>query len=1107
MSLDAGSAVAYLTLDRSNYSLGIKSAAQELMTFMDNANSASTRMNALGNSMVSVGGTLTKGVTLPILGVGTAITAMSANFEEGMSEVQAISGATGEDLQKLTDTAKELGSKTKYSATEAAQGMANLASAGFDVNQIISAMPGMLDLAASGNIDLASAADIASSTLRGFGLEASEAAHVADVLAKAAADTNAGITDTGEAMKYIAPVASAMGFSLEEVAAAIGEMANAGIKGGQAGTTLRSALTRLANPSKEASDLMKELSFSSYDASDNMLPLKGIISNLNSSLEGLTEGQKQQAIATIFGQEAMSGMLTLIQAGPEELEKLTDSFVNSDGAAKNMAETMQNNLKGAITKIKSALEGAAISLGDTLLPMLDGLADKIQSAVDWFNNLDDATKESIVKYGLYVAAAGPAILVTGKLINTGVTAVSAIGSLARGVGVLTKSVTGLGSVSTVAAKGGIAKVGAGIISLGPAGVAAGIGIAAVGAAMYAAHENADMLNGSVLKSTDEMSGMEVALGKLSDATMYSKEEMIKLGYVYDDWNSKVSTKTRDTLEMVAEKSRNIQLAIDSVNFDGIIDDNDIATVKSKTEDWCNSIVEVIESNKSEVNTAIENLFGADGVVSEAEQQVLNILNASNDEKVKIVQESNDKINEITQKAHEENRKLNSEELSLINEETKKANNALLDSMIISDEEKLAAKNLFFQKASAYSAKALSESLVKEKAIIEESKNAIRDKYDEGIRAFEAMIPTLTGMEKQLAEEQLQVSINQRDLLLQNENDKWADIVGACEEGYGNYMGKINKYTGEELSKEDIKNQQLFNKTAQHYESINTITEDGMYKLRNTSTGEWENIVVKTDEATGEIVAMAKIVSDQYGTRTTEVVGYTDEYKRALKGEADQAFFTRNAIREALNDQSKITADWKNKTLMYNNDVIAKFTEVKNGIHGTKTGIIDLNGTPLEVTINKDGTIKDIDKILEKLSLIQDKNINITTNYMYSSHNKSSQYATGTYSAMNGMALVGESGPEFVNFDGGERVYNAMESKRIVNNMYNENTSSKSYDDGINEVTNLLNEVANKLNEAINTESTFEMVNQVNLSSTKVGEVVTPIVSNKLAIAGISKKRR
>ena len=338
-----------------------------------------------------------KATTTAIAAVGSGLIAMAGyavttgmEFESAMSRVQAISGATAEEFGKLEEQAISLGASTAYSATEAAQGMENLASAGFTVEEIYSAMPGMLNLAASSGEDLATSADIAASTLRGFGLEASEAAHVADVLAKNAADTNAAVYDTGEAMKYVAPVAHAMGLSLEEVTASIGLMANAGIQGSQAGTTLRGALTRLTNPTDKMCEAMDELGLSFFDSEGKMLSLTEMIAQLKEKTEGLTDEQKNAALATIFGQEALSGMLALIDAGPDQIAELTKSLENCDGAAEAMADTMLNNLKGSVESLMGAIETLGILVYQELQEPLKDLAEKGEG---YIHQLTDAFQE------------------------------------------------------------------------------------------------------------------------------------------------------------------------------------------------------------------------------------------------------------------------------------------------------------------------------------------------------------------------------------------------------------------------------------------------------------------------------------------------------------------------------------------------------------------------------------------------------------------------------------------------------------------------------------------------------------------------------------------
>lgn len=330
------------------------------------------------------------GVATAISGIAVAAGNVGMNFEAQMSRVQAISGATGDELERLKDQAVELGAETAFSAIETAEGMENLASAGFNVQEIMDAMPGMLDLAASSGEDLAASADIAASTLRGFGLEASDAGHVADVLAKNAADTNAAVADTGEAMKFIAPLAHAAGISLEETAAAIGIMADSGIKGSQAGTTLRGALSRLSKPTQDMQDAMDELGISFYDSEGRMKSLSEQIDMVKEATAGMTDEQRNNYLVTLYGQEALSGMLALMNTQDGKLAEMTQSYKNCDGAAEEMATTMQDNLKSAIEQVGGAAESFGITVYESIQ---DTLKDAAFVAADAIDQITEAFKE------------------------------------------------------------------------------------------------------------------------------------------------------------------------------------------------------------------------------------------------------------------------------------------------------------------------------------------------------------------------------------------------------------------------------------------------------------------------------------------------------------------------------------------------------------------------------------------------------------------------------------------------------------------------------------------------------------------------------------------
>lgn len=353
-----------ITLDNSGFIKGVQ-----------DSESASSRLaGATKTASAGIGKMVKAGLGIAGVALGVKDTLSTfTDFQKEMSNVQALTGETSQvQMKALNEKAKEMGRILPASASEAAQAMANLGSAGFTTDEIMKSIEGTLYLATSAQTDMATAADITSGTLRGFGLEAWQAEHVSDVLAKTAADTNSGILDLGESLKYSAPVAHAMGISLEEVSAATGIMANSNIKGSQSGTTLRGALTRLVKPSEAAASAMERIGFTAIDSEGNMKSLTQIVSELKSGTKDLTQEERNSALASIFGQEALSGMLALVDAGPEKLGGLTKALEKADGASKQMAETQTNNLYGALQDIEGAFETLKINIGEQAAPALTG---------------------------------------------------------------------------------------------------------------------------------------------------------------------------------------------------------------------------------------------------------------------------------------------------------------------------------------------------------------------------------------------------------------------------------------------------------------------------------------------------------------------------------------------------------------------------------------------------------------------------------------------------------------------------------------------------------------------------------------------------------------
>lgn len=297
-----------------------------------------------------------------IAGFATYALKAGSDFDAAMSEVSAISGATGDSLTALEDKAKEMGATTKFSASESADALKYMAMAGWDTEKMLDGLPGVMNLAAASGEELGLVSDIVTDSMTAFGLEAEQATEFADLLAATASNSNTNVSMLGESFKYVAPLAGAMGYKAEDVSLALGLMANAGVKSSQAGTSLRGALTNLASPTDKMEKAMSELGISTTDANGQMKPLDQLMVEMRGSFSDLTEEQQAHYASTIFGKNAMSGMLAVMNASDEDFNKLSDNLNNATGAAEEMARVMNDNLQGDITLLKSAFEGVGIAM-------------------------------------------------------------------------------------------------------------------------------------------------------------------------------------------------------------------------------------------------------------------------------------------------------------------------------------------------------------------------------------------------------------------------------------------------------------------------------------------------------------------------------------------------------------------------------------------------------------------------------------------------------------------------------------------------------------------------------------------------------------------------
>ena len=658
-------------------------------------------LTTYGDKLSKAGGTLTKYLTLPAVALGTYSVKKFADFESAMSTVQATSGATADDMQTLTEKAKEMGETTKFSATESAEALNYMAMAGWKTEDMVNGLSGVMDLAAASGEDLASTSDIVTDALTAMGYTAKDAGKLADVMAAASSNANTNVSLMGETFKYVAPVAGALGYSMEDLAVATGLMANAGIKGGQAGTALRATLSRLTNPTKEIESAMVKLGLATEtvnlnvdteklekaqtdvknktlsltnaqtkyndalkkyganssqaktamnnvekaenalataqqklkkeqegtnaetiitsnvltDESGKMRSLGDVIKLLREKFKGLDSAQQAEAASTIFGQEAMSGMLAIINASDEDFAKLTEAVNESEGAAKKMSEVKLDNFAGQLTLLKSKAEGVGIQFGQQIIPYLSKFVGKIGDILTWFSKLDDSTKNLIVKGAALLAALGPILKI--------------FGNITKAAGGLSKAFSLLASHPIVAATAVIAA-----------------GIAAITTAMT---ENIDVVpkeynaykefSDAVRKTADEFSALKTARKQATDdvTAEYAVYEDLKKqldGIV--DANGKVKKGYENRAKFLTGKlqeATGIEIKMNGnviQSYKQISDQIDKTIQKKKAEAY-------LEAYRESYTTALKNQAKAQDDLLQSEQNRAVALDKFN----KVQQELND----------------------------------------------------------------------------------------------------------------------------------------------------------------------------------------------------------------------------------------------------------------------------------------------------------------------------------------------------------------------------------------------------------------------------------------------------------------------------------
>lgn len=929
-------------------------------------------MDKFGTSMKTVGkgieevGKKVSVLSASIAGLAGVSINFLKNYEYAMSEVQAISRVSQDEFEQLSDKAREMGKATSFSAADAANGLKYMAVAGWDTHKMLNGLEPILRLAEAGAMDLGRASDLVTDTMGGLNMKIEELDGYLDVIALGANKSNTSVEQLLSAFLNVGSSASRLRIPVQELSAALGILANNGTKGELAGTKLNSILTRITAQTKPAQEAWQKLGVNVYDTQGKFRGLTTVLLEANNSLKKFSEEEQSSILKKAVGTDNIVDFQNLLKATSGDLQTLTSELYNSDGALMAMATTMKDNLKGRIEIMESAFEEAAITLGESLLPVAEKVVAKITEWCDAFAELDEDTRTTIIAIGGFVAIGGPALLMIGKL-------VSGIGSLAKLGSKTIKAFSGFSSVLKGGAAaagenaGAITKLTSKLLGLSPATLAVGAALAAAAGGMYLMKKNADINNATIKDTTDEMSALERGLNKLNGGYSKSRKELEDLGIVKKKFSETLSEDFTKAVERADEQLRKLHLAIEETGFnaDNILSQEESENIVSRISDMSNGVINTIKSKTAEVQENYKKFFMDDGTIDAQEQLIIEHLNKQSQISIDEVDKLQKEIKEILQRAVDEKRELNNQEIANIQEKNIRIKQIELEALGGTEEEIIFAKKEFAARVRKMDIEE-AQALLQEKAKLrDEEKIKIEASYDTYIESLKKHLQSANGETRIAYQKELEEAELQKAEKLKIQDNLYNEYLTLLRENNSIVAAEINVFNNELLTTKDKKNQEELKKMLDHYSAANEITEDGMYKLYNSQTKIWRDVVVEVDEATGKIIGMYEMHSYNVGAYSKEIADSIKEKSALYRTLTDEDINNINRLNGA-------TLNHKNELIDANGEIIGSLEDVQKSFDNTKTGILDINGIPMKIKVNRDEVVGNIDDINKRIGSVPTK---------------------------------------------------------------------------------------------------------------------------------------
>lgn len=973
----------------------------------------------IGESLSKTGSLLTKGLTLPLIGAGTATTKMAVDFESSFAKVSTLLDDNVVDFGQYKEQLLDASSESKVAVDEFSEAVYQSISAGVDQTKAIGFTTEAIKLAKGGFTDGAKSVDVLTTAINGYNLKTEDATRISNLLITTQNLGKTTVDELASSMGAVIPVAASVNFDITELSASYAQLTKNGIATAESGTYLKAMLSELGK-SGTATDLaLRELTGKGF------ADLKKEGTSTSEILSMLTQyaAENDKTLKDMFGSvEAGSAALVLAKGSGQEYNDMLSAMGNSVGATQKAFEkidaTPAEQLKGALNELRN--EG--VRLGAMFVPAIEKTADIVGDVADAFSNLSDEQQDNIIKWGMVLAATGPALKVVGGGVTTFTKLASAVGWVSKGL----KTFGTAQTAAATAAKGASAVIGhAGLTGsmVGLLGTLAPVaaGAAVVGTGIYAIHENSQLMNRSVTDAKEDLSLMEEMLAKLNGTEVKTKEELEKLNLVTKDYGDTLSEEFVNNMDKAREKMVDFNTYLTGISLDGVVSAEESNELISRVESMCNETITVIQSKKDEAQKNLRELFIAeDGVIDESEQQVLNTLSESYDAQQQAVQEHLNAINAIKQAATEQNNQLTEAQIQELSQHYEKVAQIQLQTNAETKEELLAAEKDFQNQIATMNADQASELLKKKAKERDEEIKLIKEKYDDGISQLKLYMETADETEKQMYQKQIDNLEASKEKAIQTEQGKYEKYYNMALDSNKNLEGVINKYNGKILTNQEIENKKILDEMKVAYDGIGSITKSGCYYMYNTVAGRYEQVAIKVDEKTGDIVAMHSNLSYKTGSAWKEI----GESAEKMAQKEDAAFQLVAGSHIKYDETSNMVIDSAT-------GIKYALEEVTEATDGTREGILNINGTPYNITVNKDGTIDALEEIEAKVEGIvgSPRVIEFVPQYLSAGDRIGLQLGKSHY---NGLDNVPYDGYQAV-LHKGERVLTAEENQAYERN--------------------------------------------------------------------------